>query len=97
MPTTPKPVDVSALRARWREITNEHGDAKTQRVAQRCCWENVARDLERYGRTARLCMLNALFGAHEFAEEIEFRLHTQGPQPAAAWLEEQLGVRLGGD
>lgn len=90
---TDQPVDVSALRARWRVITNEHGDIKTQRVA-RCCWETIARDLERYGRTARVNMLHALFGLLEFAEEIEFRLHTQGPQPAAVWLEEQLGVRL---
>ena len=88
-----KTVDVSALRARWSVITKEHGDIKTQRVA-RCCWETIARDLERYGRIARVRMLNALFGALEFAEEIEYRLHTQGPQPAAAWLEEQLGVKL---
>ncbi len=92
--TRKKPVDVSALRARWCAITNEHGDTKTQRIARRCCWENVARDLERYGRTIRLRMLHALFTAREFADEIEYRLHVQGPQLAASWLEEQLGVRL---
>lgn len=91
----PKLVDVSVLRARWCAITSEFGDRKTHRVARRCCWENVARDLERYGRTVRLCMLNALFADNEFVYEIEYRLHIQGPQQAAAWLEEQLGVKLG--
>ena len=94
------PVDVSALRDQWCEITVALGDTKTQRIARRCCWEAVAHELERYGRIARLRMLEHLFAPDglraeaEFAEEIEYRLHTLGPQPTAIWLEERLGVRL---
>ena len=92
---TPKPVDVDALRTRWKEITAERGDRKTQRIAWQCCWENIAGDLLRYGRTDRLHMLYELFGSSAFAAELEHRLEYEGPDQAAAWLEEELGVSLG--
>lgn len=91
---TPEPVDVDALRTRWREITARHADRKTQRVAWKCCWDNIGRDLLRYGRVDRITWLTELLGSAAFAAELEHRLEYEGPDQAAAWLEKELGVSL---
>lgn len=90
---TPKPVDVSALRAKWKGIVARHADRKTQRVAV-CCWENIGIDLLRYGRNERLWMFLELLDDDPFGCELEYRLEHNGPKAAAAWFAEELGVSL---
>ena len=93
--TSSQPVDVLALRARWAEIVACRADRKTQRVAQRCCWANIAADLMRYGQPDRERMLDELFeGETGLAVEVDRRLAYEGAAAAAAWLEEELGVRI---
>jgi hypothetical protein len=88
------PVDVAALRQEWIAVVARHADAKTQRVATRCCWERIAVDLYRYSRVRRARMLVALFEDSDFTHMLEMRIEFTGPKEAAVWLEEQLGVKL---
>ena len=88
------PVDVAALRQEWVAIVGRSADRKTQRVAGWCCWENIAEDLTRYCRHERVTMLTELFEDAAFAMQLDCRIAYDGPERAAAWLEERLGVSL---
>jgi hypothetical protein len=102
MRITNKPVDVSALRQEWIAVVDRGAasgvlDAKTQRIARRCCFRSIAIDLRRYDGISTVRLLAELFGRVVFAVDLAYRIHYEGPNAAAAWLEEQLGVKLGED
>lgn len=102
MRITNKPVDISALRQAWIAVVDRWAyvgalDVKTQRIARQCCFRSVAIDLRRYERISIVRLLAELFEDAGFAADLEHRIRYDGPNAAAAWLEEQLGVKLGED
>jgi hypothetical protein len=58
------PFDLHAARAAWLAAAWQHGDAKAQRVAQMCCWNNIVADLARLPDDQRLAILTAFFDVY---------------------------------
>ena len=96
---TDRPVDVAALRRDWIVVVDHWAyfgavDKKTQRVARRTCFASIATDMQRYAPASRLRLFAELFEDAAVAAELEMQLKDNGPEAAASWLEEWLGVEL---
>jgi hypothetical protein len=105
-----RPFDAHAAREAWLIAAWKHGDKKTQRVAQMCCWRNVIEDQQRLPEEQRLAMLNEFFSVYPAnGDKIAAALNKLGTvdlfvpnqlladvtKPVLTWAE-KLGVEIEG-
>jgi hypothetical protein len=105
-----RPFDAHAAREAWLTAAWKHGDKKSQRVAQMCCWNNIVEDMRRLPEKQRLAMLRDFFSAYPAGgEQIARAIDTLGTAelfvpnkplasvagPITAWAEKQ-GMELEG-
>jgi hypothetical protein len=64
-----RPFDAHAAREAWLATAWRHGDKKSQRVAQMCCWNSIVEDMRRLPEGQRLAMLVDFFSVYPIGGE----------------------------